>query len=141
MRNSIVPVGAMAPPPVRLPTDRTTMLRPSALMPSGATRTSACSVSMKVSALFGTPAKAATAAIFDPRSKSLTRAFAMVRGPVMTSRSSGPLMARSTSSVPSRIEAPAGSVTPMAGSAASSSDAGIWRPASFMWSAVRSVPP
>ena len=91
-----------------------------------------------MSPLFGRPASDATAPSLAPRSKPLIVAFAIVTGPEITRRSSGPLIPRSTSSVPCRSDAPEGSVMPSAGSAASSSVTRHLLPVSFRRSAIAS---
>ena len=85
-----------------------------------------------MSDVLGIPANVASTFIFDPRSNPVSLAFDRFTGPVVTSRSSGPLMFRSILSVPSFSAAPAGRITPSAGSSEEMSVAGMLLPLSFI---------
>src|SRR6267143_1016933 len=80
------------------------------------------------------PANADSAPNFDPRSKPVSLAFAKRTGPVMTSLSMGPAIARSADSVPPFNCDPEGSTTPSAGNMDSSSSTGMFGASSFILS-------
>src|SRR5215471_9387033 len=86
---------------------------------------------MDVSVPVFLPAKAATVAIFDPRSKFASFVFSIFTVPVLTSLSTGPELATFTLRWPPWSDAFGGNTTPTAGSIASRSSTGILSPTSF----------
>ena len=79
-----------------------------------------------MSPTFLMPLKAESEAILEPRSKPVNLAFERLTGPVITSLSTGPLMAKFALRAPCFRDAPEGRVTPSAGNTDSKSEAAMF---------------
>ena len=110
-------------------------------MPAGSTRTFVVKLSITVSELLfpPRPAKEPSAPNFELTLKPLIVPFASLIGPVITSLSVGPAIARFASSVPVVSAEPDGSVTPTAGNTPSRSGTDI--PCPFIFNCTVGVSP